>query len=92
MSSPVERDTVATRVIRFLSNRTRHICILVALPRLQDVFRVDLHLCCDFEAVLGIDPTVIGVVSILLADGVRIEGIMNHSRHTTVVDSKFSGR
>ena len=95
-----QRDTVATRGIRYLSSissRTSHICFLVALLRLQDGFSVTFHLCCCLELVLGVDPAVIGgvsilladpavigVVSILLADGARIESIMNHSHNTSV--------
>ena len=47
-------------------------------------FSVTLHLCCCFELVLGVDPAASGVVSTLLADGTRMEAIMNHSHNTSV--------
>jgi hypothetical protein len=75
-------DTDATRGIRFLRNRTSHIFFLVVLLRLQDGFSVTLHLCCCLELILDVEPAPSSVVSILRADGARIE--VHHSHNTTL--------
>ena len=78
----VERGTIGALSMRFISRKTSHIDFLIDLLRLQDVLSVTLHLCCCLEFVLDIDPSVSGVVSILLADGPRMKAIMNHSHNS----------
>ena len=70
-----QRNTVATRFIRFIGSKTSHICFLSALLRLEDVFSVALHLDCLRKLVFGIEPAPVGVVSILLAQRTRDDGL-----------------
>ena len=71
----VERGTIGALFIRFISRKTSHIDFLIDLLRLQDVFSVALHLDCLLELVLVVEPATMGVVSILLADGTRDDGL-----------------
>ena len=59
------------------------------MPRLQDVFSVALHLGCFFELVLSVEPATLGVVSILLADGARDDGLGHGSFAILVHSSPF---
>jgi hypothetical protein len=43
-----------------------------------------LFIVADVWSILGVEPAPSRVVSILLADGTRIETIMNHSHNTSV--------
>ena len=71
-----QRDTIETLFILFISRKkTSHQGFLIALFRLQDVFSVALHLGGFLELVLGVEPATMGVVSILLADGARDDGL-----------------
>jgi hypothetical protein len=81
-----QTDTIGTLFVLFNRKKTIRICFLIAHFRLQDVFRVSLHLDCFLELVLGVEPATMGVVSILLADGTRDDDL-GYSSFTILLQS-----